>query len=208
MSTDASDRKKPLPKDEYRRQWEAKPRPPVRQETGEPMKVPELLRSLQRMLETTGDPLFADTIAAVEAYGFKGRGLTRGGNDARKEAWGDPDEGYLNHIRFNKDRFGWTVPECTQEVVARLNAHGPSFDTIVDRLSNRYRAWAAAGHPAPTIADPGDIGQTWTVFPIGDEPLNLGDIVVPVDGVTVSVTNFWRRIFRDGVIRVQANKTV
>ena len=206
MSTDASGRKKPLSRDEYRRQWEAKPRPPVRQDTAEAMKIPELLRSLEYIRDSTGDPLFTDTIAAIEAYGFKGRGLKRGGADVSKQSWGDPDEGYLSHIRFDIERFGWTVPEAAQHVVARYNAPGQSFDTIVDRLAAKYRAWASAGHPAPTNVDPGDIGQTWTVFPVGNTPLNLGIIVVPIDGVTVNVTNFWRRIFRDGVIRVQAGK--
>ncbi|WP_237479259.1 hypothetical protein [Lichenibacterium dinghuense] len=168
------------------------------------MKIPELLRSLEYIRDSTGDPLFSDTIAAIESYGFKGRGLKRGGTDASKQSWGDPDEGYLNHIRFDIERFGWSVPESTQHIVAQYKAPGQSFDTIVDRLATKYRAWAAAGHPAPIIADPGDIGQRWTVFPVGDAPLNLGHAVVPVEGLTVNVTNFWRRVFRDGSIRVQA----
>ena len=204
MSNEEPARKKPLSKDEYRRQWDEKVRAPERVEAGEAMKIPELLRSLEHMLNSTGDPLFSDTIAAVEAYGFKGRGLKRGGADASKESWGDPDEGYLNHIRYNVERFGWKVAEATQQVVALYNAPGQSFDTLVERLAAKYRAWALAGHPAPVIGDPGDIKQPWTVFPVDDAPLNLGHVVVPVEGVTVSATSFWRRIFRDGVIRVQA----
>lgn len=204
MSNEAPARKRPLSKDEYRRQWEAKARVPERVDAGEAMKIPELLRSLEHMLNSTGDPLFSDVMAAVESYGFKGRGLKRGGADALKEAQGDPDEGYLNHIRYTVERFGWKVAEATQQVVARYNAPGHSFDTIVDRLSAKYRSWAAAGHPGPAYGDPGDIGQFWTVFPVDNTPLNLGRVVVPVEGITVSATNFWRRMFRDGVIRVQA----
>ena len=204
MSSEVPDRKKPLSKDDYRRQWEAKARVPGRVETGEAMKIPELLRSLEYMLNSTGDPLFSETMAAVESYGFKGRGLKRGGVDASKEAWGDLDEGYLNQIRYDVERFGWKVAEAAQHVAAHYNAPGQSFDTIVDRLAAKYRSWAAAGHPASAIGDPGDIGQIWKVFPVQDSPLNLGHIVVPVEGVTVSATSFWRRMFRDGVIRVQA----
>ena len=203
MSSEAPDREKPLSKDEYRRQWDEKVRIPEPAIPSEAMRIPELLRSLDHILHSTGDPLFSDVMAAVKSYGFD-RGLKRGGTDAHEKVWGDPDEGYLNHIRINVERFGWNVTEATRHVVARYNAPGQSFDTVVSRLATKYRAWAAAGHPAPIVGDPGDTGQLWTVFPVDGSPLNLGHVVVPVDGVTVNATHFWRRMFRDGVIRVQA----
>ncbi len=195
----------PKSKDAYRQAWDAAMGQPSRPQSkaSELMKVPELVRALEHMFGSTGDPIFADALAAVTSYGFEKHGLKRGGDRAEALTFGDLDEGYLAQIRFMVERRGWTVPVATQEVVARFRVPGQSFDTVTHELARRYRAWVAAGFPSPNIDDVGDLGYSWLVFPINDETLNLGRIVIPPEGLTVKATGFWRRLLRDGSIRVQ-----
>jgi len=195
----------PKSKDAYRQAWNAAmaDRKAERPIASEMMKSPELVRALEHMLECTGDPVFSDALAAVVAYRFDQLGLKRGGNRAETEVFGDIMQGYLVQIRFNVERRGWTVPVSTQEVVSTFKVSGQSFETTTHELARKYRAWVHAGYPEPAIENAGDLGYTWIVFPAGDKPLDLGPVVVPLEGLTVKATNFWRRLLRDGDIKVR-----
>jgi hypothetical protein len=55
---------------------------------------------LQRAVAATGDPVFADALAALKSYGLAG-GKPKGSHTAaRKAVFGDHDRGYLKHMKW------------------------------------------------------------------------------------------------------------
>ena len=123
-----------------------------------PVRPTELICTLERFRNATGDPIFADALTAIHRYGLDHEPL-RTATRIEHELYGDPADDYLVQVGFLVTRGLWepeapigrskkkkgrrrklSVREACAYVVSEAGLPGSSFNAAVERLRKRYQA--------------------------------------------------------------------
>ncbi len=120
---------------------------------------------LARAFRATGDPIFADAIAALRSYGLDAAKPGKSHKSARRAVFGDETRGYLENMKYLIDQEKHSVKRAAQNVAAYYFVNGLSFETVVKDLEAQYSRWAKSSFPPQEINDVGDLGYSVWVRP-------------------------------------------
>lgn len=166
---------------------------------------------LERAYTATGDPLFADAISALQAYGLHQGKPRKSYSDARIECWGDDGHRLLESMRWLIDnpRLIDNRRYSIRAAAERVAAENPSlehntFDAQVGELRARYSTWKRSGFALQPNRDRGNVGYCVHVRPALGRRVHFpaSREVLPDEGAIVPFTAYWRRRFADGDVEI------
>jgi hypothetical protein len=159
---------------------------------------------LMQAFQTTGDPLFADALAALKSYGLAAGKPKASHKKVGLEAFGNVRQGYLNQMRWEIDNRGASERQAAERVCAKFFVTGGSFKTVVKDLSECFAAWSAIGFAVDLNHNHGDVGYLVKVRPVEGCLVSFPGRreKIPPEGVTVRFNAYWRRRFADGSIEI------
>ena len=188
---------------------------------------PTVVTALHHALAVTGDPIFRDAILAIKSYDLDKASPKKRLAAADENVQGDNAHAYLVQMRFleergtaplneealprlertNKIRRYSSVQHAASRVAAEFQVPGHSFDAVVGDLRKAFVSWKRRNYPpAAGETNPGDVGRSIFVKPIGDLKIPLPDrpgVILPGSGLPVRDTLYWRRIFAEGSVEMR-----
>jgi hypothetical protein len=159
---------------------------------------------LARASRATGDPVFADAIAALRSYGLDAGKPGKSQKAARRAVFGDETRVYLENMKYLIDQEKHSVKRAAQNVAAYYFVNGRSFESVVKDLETQYSRWAKSSFPPQESHDVGDLGYSVWVRPKSKTRIYFPGRreLVPAGGALVPFTAYWRRRFHDGSIEI------
>jgi hypothetical protein len=191
-------------KDQLRREFNVYGRPPGNGDVQDRVAGEDVKTGLARAFRATGDPVFADAIAALRSYGLDAAKPGKSLKAAGRAVFGDETRGYLENMKYLIDQEKHSVKRAAQNVSAYYFVNGLSFETVVKDLETKYSRWAKSSFPPQEIHDVGDLGYSVWVRPKSKTRIYFPARreLVPADGALVPFTSYWRHRFHDGSIEI------
>lgn len=195
---------------------EKKRREQVKARRGRCTRGDELIRTLELMHQSTGDPVFDDALRAARAYGFD-KSPARAARRADETIFGSDDEGNFVQIRFlvekgirQGDDGTWkrakvSIHEACEIIAAEQGRAAASFKAATEQLRQGFLARRRRTSRLPATAI-GNLGYRLEISAANGIPIRGPDgQPLPLNSVQPN-TLFWRKKFREGVIAIKFSR--
>jgi hypothetical protein len=200
----------PKPVDAHLKACEAEWKAEIRRPTtkGSPPDGKKIATGLRELYEITGEPLFLQAAAALQAYGLAGRSPGRSAErvwESNTREWQSAPSLMFGLMMDARDKTGKMLTDraAAAKAVARLGLTAPNsktFDAAVDHLRKRYARWEKEGFPK---FEPGEIGTIFVIPVEGRIPEEAFAQRLPKEGKEVPNNLPWRKVIARGDVTVR-----